>query len=116
MEYTLLIYVDPSTYATMSEADMGKMMADYGTFTEGLGARFKAGAPLQPVATASSVRVRDGKRLTTDGPFAETKEHLVGFYHVDAADLDEALDLAAGIPDSVRGTIEVRPVMDLPGM
>ncbi len=116
MDYTLLIYVDPSEYASMSEAELGAMMAAYGTFTEGLGASMKGGAPLQPVTTASSVRVRDGRRLITDGPFAETKEHLVGFYLVGADDLDAAIELASRIPDAVRGTIEVRPVLEIPGM
>jgi hypothetical protein len=71
-----------------------------------------AAEALQPVETATTLRVRDGRRLTTDGPFAETKEHLGGFYLVDAADLDEAIEFAAHIPDARSGSIEIRPVVD----
>jgi hypothetical protein len=73
----------------------------------------KGGEALQPTSTATSVRVRNGDTLTTDGPFAETKDQLGGFYLVDCKDLDEAVEVAAGIPDARRGTIEVRPVMEV---
>jgi hypothetical protein len=73
-------------------------------------------SPLRSVSTATSVRVRDGKRLVTDGPFAETKEQLGGFYLIDAANLDEAIDIASRVPPARWGTIEVRPVAELPGM
>lgn len=72
--------------------------------------------PLQPVSTATSVRIRDGKRLVTDGPFAETREHLGGYFLVDAKDLDEAIGIAARIPGARRGTVEVRPVIEMPGL
>ena len=75
---------------------------------------YQSGAPLQPTATATSVRVRDGKRSVTDGPFAETREQLGGYYLVDAKDLDEAIGIAARIPSVRHGTIEVRPVMEIP--
>ena len=78
--------------------------------------QFLAAAPLQPVATATSVRVRDGRRLVTDGPFAETREALGGYFLVEARDLDEALAIAARIPGARRGTVEVRPVVELSGM
>jgi len=73
-------------------------------------------APLHPVATATSVRVRDGKRLVTDGPFAETREHLGGFYLIDVKNLDEAIAIAARHPGAPHGTVEIRPVMELAGM
>jgi hypothetical protein len=73
----------------------------------------KGGEALQPTSTATSVRVRNGDTLTTDGPFAETKDQLGGFYLVDCKDLDEAVEVAAGIPDARRGTIEVRPIMEV---
>lgn len=72
--------------------------------------------PLHPVATATNVRVRDGKRLITDGPFAETREHLGGYFLIDAKDLDEAIGIAARIPAARWGTVEVRPVLDIPGL
>ena len=78
--------------------------------------QFLAAAPLQPVATATSVRVRDGRRLVTDGPFAETREALGGYFLVEARDLDDALAIAARIPGARRGTVEVRPVVELSGM
>jgi hypothetical protein len=78
--------------------------------------QYLAAAPLYPVATATSVRVRDGRRLVTDGPFAETREQLGGYYLVEARDLDEALAIAERIPGAKRGTIEVRPVVELSGM
>ena len=78
--------------------------------------KYLAAAPLQPVATATSLRIRDGRRLVTDGPFAETREQLGGYFLVDAADLDEALAIAERIPGAKRGTVEVRPVVELTGM
>ena len=73
-------------------------------------------SPLQPVSTATSVQIREGKRLVTDGPFAETREQLGGFYIVDVKNLDEAIAIAAQIPPAKKGTIEIRPVMDIPGL
>ena len=118
MQYLLLIYQNESIGQDMSPEEQGKLFADYKTFTQGLveSGKFKAGDPLQPVSTATSVRVRDGKTLTTDGPFAETKEQLGGYYLVDADDLDEAVAIAARIPTARFGTIEVRPIMILEGM
>jgi hypothetical protein len=78
--------------------------------------KFVATAPLHATATATSVRVREGKRLVTDGPFAETREQLGGFFLIDAADLDEAIAIAARIPMARRGTVEVRPVVHVPGL
>jgi hypothetical protein len=113
MQYMLLIYDDEQAWANMSEAESGAVFAEYGTYTQELhdsGAHV-AGDALQPVRTATTVRVRDGETLTTDGPFAETKEQLGGYYIVDVASLDEALEWAAKIPSARYGSIEVRPVM-----
>ena len=88
------------------------LSGEYGAFTQSIvqSGHFKAGDGLQPVSTATTVRVRDGKTLTTDGPFAETREQLAGYYLIEAKDLDDALAIAARIPEAVRGCIEVRPV------
>lgn len=114
MQYMLLIYVDPATYEGVTEAENEAEMAEY--FALGPSLRERgiqvSGEALQPVTTATTVRVRDGQTLTTDGPFAETKEHLGGFYLVDCANLDEAIDVAKRIPDVRRGSIEIRPVVD----
>jgi hypothetical protein len=117
MQYMLLIYESEANLRKMSEQERGAMFAEYMKFTDDIrkSGRFLAGAPLQPTPTATTVRVRDGKRLTTDGPFAETKEQLGGYYLVDAKDLDEAMALAARIPSARAGSIEVRPVMAMNG-
>ena len=112
MRYLILIYVDPATYASVSEAEQQAEMAEY----YALGPSFRergwdvSGEALQAIDTATTVRQRDGKFLVTDGPFAETKEHLGGYYLVDCANLDEALEFARSVPDVRRGSIEVRPV------
>ena len=113
MQYMLLIYNDPSSWESMSEAEQGAMYGAYGTFTEELQASGKmvAGDALQPIDTATSVRVRNGETLTTDGPFAETKEVLGGYYLIDVDTLDEALEWAAKIPSARYGHIEVRPIV-----
>jgi hypothetical protein len=102
----------------LSEAEQGQMYADYMSFTEQARASGKMvdGAPLQGVETATTVRMREGKRVVTDGPFAETKEFLGGFYTFECATLDEALDWAAKIPGAKYGSIEVRPIMVIPSM
>jgi hypothetical protein len=89
------------------------MRGDYGAFTQSIiqSGAFKAGDALQPTSTATTVRVRDGKTLTTDGPFAETREQLGGYYLVEARDLDAALEIAARIPGAKVGSIEVRPIL-----
>jgi len=112
MKYMLLIYTDPSAW---DPAKGEQLMKEYMTFTEGIqtSGELVAGDPVKGVETATSVRVRDGKRLTTDGPFAETKEHLGGYYVVDVKDLDRALELASQIPDAKSGVIEVRPIMEM---
>jgi hypothetical protein len=116
MQYMLLIYDNENAWAGLSEADAGAMMGEYMQFTQDIAksGHYKAGAQLQPTASATTVRIRNGKRQTTDGPFAETREHLGGYYLVDAKDLDEAVSLAQRIPAARTGSIEVRPVVARP--
>lgn len=113
MQYMLLIYDNEQSFGSLSGEEIGKMIADYAQFTESVqkGGQFKDAARLQPSGSATSVRVREGKRLVTAGPFAETREQLGGYYLIEAKDLDEALAIAEQVPSAKRGTIEVRPVM-----
>jgi hypothetical protein len=112
MQYLLMIYQNEVEYAKNDAATSQKMLGEYQTFTQSIiqSGAFKAGDRLQPTTTATTVRVRDGKTLTTDGPFAETREQLAGYYMVDAKDLDSAIAIAARIPGARIGSIEVRPV------
>jgi hypothetical protein len=116
MKYLLLIYSDEASWASISEAEQGKIFEGYMSYTRDIkrSGNYLGGEALQPIATATSVRVKNGKTLTTDGPFAETREQLGGFYMVEAKDLDEAIALAARIPGASMGTIEVRPIMPTP--
>jgi hypothetical protein len=113
MQYLLLIYRNEAEIGKMGPAERKQVTTDYGAFTQSIvqSGHFKAGDGLQPTTTATTVRVRDGKMLTTDGPFAETREQLGGYYLVEAKDLDTALGIAARIPCAKSGSIEVRPVM-----
>jgi hypothetical protein len=113
MQYLLLIYIDEKTSTKMGEGDRAAMSKQYGEFTQSIikTGNFRAGDALHPTTMATTVRVRDGKTLTTDGPFAETKEQLGGYYLVEAKDLDEATAMAARIPGARSGSIEVRPIM-----
>jgi hypothetical protein len=113
MQYMLLIYHNEKNPPSPSE--QSAMYQEYMAFTQDIvkNGKFKAGDPLQPTSTATTVQVRNGKTITTDGPFAETKEQLGGYYMVDAKDLDEALAIAARIPGAKHGSIEVRPVMQM---
>jgi hypothetical protein len=114
MRYLALIYNDESAYAKYSETDHQTMMQDYMQYTEsGRGAGvIQAGEALEPTHTATTVRVRGGKVSTTDGPFAETKEQLGGFYLLNCANLDEAIAWAAKIPGAKDGCVEVRPIVE----
>lgn len=116
MQYLLLIYGSEADWAALSKEEVGKLYGEYFAYTEGIrkSGHYLGGNPLQPVATASTVRVRGGKRAVTDGPFAETKEQLGGYYLVEAKDLDEALGLAERIPGAKVGSIEVRPIQVMP--
>src|SRR6202171_6426137 len=113
MQYLLMIYRSEAEYGKMDHAARQKLTAEYGAFTQSIiqSGNFRAGDGLQPTTTATTVRVRDGKTLTTDGPFAETREQLGGYYLVEAKDLDAATAIAARIPGAKSGSIEVRPVM-----
>ena len=115
MKYMLLIYM---TDDAMNDAERQACYKDSAQLCHELSTsgHFLAASPLQPTSTATSVRVRDGKSLVTDGPFAETREQLGGYYLIDAPDLDEAIDIAARIPGVRWGTIEIRPVMEIPGL
>ncbi len=116
MQYMLLIFDDERVWGDLSEEERGRLYAEYGTFTNEIreaGALVSADQ-LQPSSTATLVQVRDGETLTTDGPFAETKEQLGGYYLIEAESLDEAIEWAAKIPSAKGGTIEVRPVVQLP--
>ena len=112
MQYLLLIYANESEHEKMSPSQKETLLAGYAEFTKSIvqSGHFKAADRLRPVSTATSVRVRDGKPMITDGPFAETREQLGGFYLVDAKDLDAAIEIAARIPSSKYGTIEIRPI------
>jgi hypothetical protein len=115
MRYALLIYANEQEWAAQSEEQSQAQSDEYMVFTKDIVDRGiqKGGEALQMTSTATTVRVRDGQTMTTDGPFAETKEQLGGFYVVECKDLDEAIELAARIPDVRRGSIEVRPVMEI---
>jgi hypothetical protein len=116
MQYMLLIFDDERVWAGMSEEERGKLYEAYGAFTNEVrdsGALVNADQ-LQSSGTATLVRVRDGETLTTDGPFAETKEQLGGYYLIDVESLDEAIEWAAKIPSAAKGAIEVRPVVQFP--
>jgi hypothetical protein len=111
MEFLLLIYGTERDWSKLSKAEMDAMHAEYGAFGNAHKASLRGGNALQPVATAATVRVRDGKHTQTDGPFAETKEQLGGYYLLEAKDRDEAVAIAAKIPGARVGSVEVRPIM-----
>jgi hypothetical protein len=115
MKYLLLIYSEESSW---TENDRQHCCAESTKLTHDLNAegKYLAAAPLQSVSLATSVRVRDGKRLVTDGPFAETREQLGGYFLVDAQDLDDAINIAARIPGARKGTVEIRPIVEMTGL
>jgi hypothetical protein len=116
MQYMLLIYGDESAWGDSSPEDQEAEMRRWTDYTAWLHEKgwHLAGDPLEPTASATTVRERDGKTMTTDGPFAETKEQLGGYYLVNCANLDEAIEAASRIPSVGTGSIEIRPVMDFP--
>ncbi|HEX7247683.1 MAG TPA: YciI family protein [Actinomycetota bacterium] len=116
MQYMLLIYGNESAVPQMSEADQAGEMQRWYDYSDWLRTKgwMKAGDALQPVEQATSVRVRDGERMVTDGPFAETKETLGGYYLLEVDNLDDAIEAAARCPGASYGTIELRPVMEMP--
>ena len=115
MKYMLLIYVDESR---LSEGEREQCYAESAQYARILGKRgqYLLAAPLQPTSTATSVRIEAGKRLVTDGPFAETREQLGGFFLIDAKNLDDAIDIAGQIPAGRWGTVEIRPVIEVSGL
>ncbi len=113
MQYMLLIYLDEEALSEREQCYEESLQLAHDLHAKG---QYLAAAPLHPTSTATSVRVRDGKPLVTDGPFAETREQLGGYFLVDAKDLDEALRIAARIPGARRGTVEVRPVIEIAGL
>ena len=115
MKYMLLVYMDEQAMTDDEREHCYVASAELTRELNGNG-QYVAAGPLHPVATATSVRVRDGKRLVTDGPFAETREQLGGYYSVEAKDLDEAMAIAERIPPARYGTIEIRPVLEIAGL
>jgi hypothetical protein len=115
MKYMLLIYSEENCW---KDGEREQCFVDSTKLTHDLHAegKFLAASPLHPVMTATSVRVREGKRLVTDGPFAETREQLGGYFLIEADNLDEAIDVASRIPGAKKGTVEVRPVLELKGL
>ena len=118
MKYILLVHHNEEVLGSLSKTDLQRMREESVRLANdiNLSGHYLDAAPLQPVSTAVSLRVRDGKRLVTDGPFAETREQLGGYFFIDAGDLDQALDIAARIPGARIGTVEIRPVMDIEGL
>ena len=115
MKYMLLIYLDEQA---LSESERQECYAESTQLAQQLhsSGQYLAANPLQPTSTATSVRVRDGKRIVTDGPFAETREQLGGYFLIEANNLDEAIGIAGRIPMARKGTVEVRPVIEIPGL
>jgi hypothetical protein len=115
MRYVLMICTDEAADAAMGPDEMSAMMAGYGAFGEEMGSRgvLQGGERLRPTTDATTVRVRDGEVLTSDGPFAETKEQMGGYYVVDCKDLDEAIEVASKLPGAQHGSIEVRPIWEM---
>jgi hypothetical protein len=116
MKYLCLIYSDESQWPKLAETDTQKMMAEYREFGDGIKAsgHYIAGHRLEPTHTATTLRSRNGKLSTSDGPFAETKEQLGGFYMIEARDLNEAIQVASKIPGVRHGSVEVRPIAEVP--
>ncbi len=115
MKYMLLVYLDE---LALSESEREHCYVESAQLTQQLNSsgQYLDASPLHPISTATSVRVRDGKRLVTDGPFAETREQLGGYYLIDASDLDEAIRIAERVPPVRFGTVEIRPVMEIDGL
>jgi hypothetical protein len=115
MKYMLLVYMDEQA---MTDEERAHCYVESAQLTQELhrSGQYVGAGPLHPVATATSVRVRDNRRVVTDGPFAETREQLGGYYLVEAKDLDEAIEIAERIPPARYGTIEIRPVLEIPGL
>ena len=118
MKYMLLVHHNEEVLGSLSKTDLQQMREESVRLANDINVtgNYLDAAPLQPVSTAVSLRIREGKRLVTDGPFAETREQLGGYFFIDAGDLDQALDIAARIPGARIGTVEIRPVMEIEGL
>ncbi len=118
MKYMLLIYNEEKAWPQFTEAQRQGFMGEFMKFTQQIqsAGQWLSSSQLQPTTAATSVRVRDGKRLVTDGPFAETREQLGGYFLVEAKDLDAAIGIAGRIPGARWGTVEIRPTIELPGL
>jgi hypothetical protein len=118
MKYILLVHHNEEIIGSLSKTDLQQMRDESVRLANdiNLTGNYLGAAPLQPISTAVSLRVREGRRLVTDGPFAETREQLGGYFFIDARDLDQALDIAARIPGARIGTVEIRPVMEIDGL
>jgi hypothetical protein len=114
MQYMLLIYNNESDWAARTDEERNAIFGEYYDFSDAIREQTLHGAPLHATSDATTVRVRDGETLVTDGPFAETKEQLGGFYMIEAETLDEAIEIASRVPGAKYGSIEVRPVMAVP--
>ena len=118
MRYMLLVHHSEEAFGQLGDAEQQKMRAESVQLAVQLDStgHYLDAAPLHPTSTTTSVQVRQGKRIVTDGPFAETREQLGGYFMIDAGNLDEAIDIAARIPGARLGTVEIRPIMELPGL
>src|SRR5215475_14042952 len=118
MKYLLMIYQDEAARAAETETQRAQLTGEYMQFMKEIqtSGHLKGGEPLRPSTTATCVRVQDGKRMVTDGPYAETREQLGGYFLVEAKDLDEAIGIAERIPGARVGTVEIRPVIDVAGL
>ncbi len=115
MRYLMLIYADESAFADLTPEQMAATMPEWAAYGERHAAVMRGGEALQPTVTATTVRVREGGTLLTDGPFAETREQLGGYYLLECDTLDQALEVAADCPGARYGSVEVRPIMEFPG-
>jgi hypothetical protein len=118
MKYLLLVHHDEHVLGSLSQQELQQMREESVLLANDINVNgnYLDAAPLQPVSTAVSLRIREGKRQVTDGPFAETREQLGGYFFIDAGDLDQALDIAARIPGARIGTVEIRPVLEIDGL
>jgi len=118
MKYILLVHHNEEVLSSLSKTDLQQMREESVRLANEINVtgNYLDAAPLQPVSTAVSLRVREGRRLVIDGPFAETREQLGGYFFIDACDLDQALDIAARIPGARIGTVEIRPVLEIEGL
>jgi hypothetical protein len=114
MRYLLLIYDDEKGWAKLSEAERQHYLGEFGKLRQEIAGQYVAGSQLHPTSAATTVKTRNGKRLVTDGPFAETREQIGGYWLIDVEDLDAAIAIAARIPSGPTGVVEIRPLVEVP--